>query len=350
MKAQVLYGPGDLRYEERPVPEPGEHELLIRVSSVGICGSDVPRILRTGAHIHPLIPGHEFSGVVEDCGYGSDASLRGRRVGVFPLIPCGCCEACRKKSYEMCRHYDYLGSRCDGGFAEYVRVPQWQLMPLPDEISDEAAAMLEPLAVAAHAMRRTEILPEDTVAVTGLGTIGQMLVMLLKDAGVKKIFAVGNKDFQKMTACGTGIPEEDFIDSRRGDAAKRVRELTDGRGCDVCFECVGRNETVKSTLDMAAIAGRVVLVGNPASDMGLERDLYWKILRSQLKLCGTWNSSFGGAGDEGDDWHYVADRISSGRIVPERLITHRFGLEGLPQGLHIMDSKTEDYIKIMLKP
>ncbi len=169
MKAHVLEKVNDLQFREVDMPEVPEGWVLVKVKNVGVCGSDIPRIYQTGAHRHPLIPGHEFAGEVVETG---------ERVGVFPLIPCGKCPQCRKKQYEMCADYNYLGSRCDGGFAEYVAVPKWNLLSLPDSVSFEDAAMLEPTAVAAHAMRAMAVQPDETICVCGLGTIGLLLVML----------------------------------------------------------------------------------------------------------------------------------------------------------------------------
>ena len=154
MKAWILHEIGEIQLEELEKPLPGRGEVLIAVKAAGICGSDIPRIYETGAHTHPLIPGHEFSGVVEAVGSEADAAWLGKRVGIFPLIPCRSCPPCANKLYEMCRHYDYLGSRRNGGFAEYAAVPVECLVELPDNVTFAEAAMLEPMAVAVHAMRR----------------------------------------------------------------------------------------------------------------------------------------------------------------------------------------------------
>ena len=195
MKAWILHGIGDIRLEETVRPKPAEREVLLAVRAVGICGSDIPRIYRTGAYSHPLIPGHEFAGEVVEVGKGVEPSWVGQRVGVFPLIPCGSCGPCQRKLYEMCRCYSYLGSRRNGGFAEYTAVPVQNLLRLPRQASYEEAAMLEPMAVAVHAMRRAGISMSDTVAVCGLGTIGLLLVMFLREAGISNILAIGNKNF-----------------------------------------------------------------------------------------------------------------------------------------------------------
>ena len=186
---------------------------------------------------------------------------------------------------------------------------------------------------------------EDKIAVCGLGTIGLLLVLFLKEAGFKNIFVIGNKAFQKETVFKEGLPEDNFCDSRREDAGRWLMERTGGAGADVFFECVGRNGTISQAVDLAAMSGRVCLMGNPFSDIAFPRDVYWKILRNQLTVMGTWNSSFTGKSD--DDWHYVMERLSCGAFSPERLISHRVSLEELSEGFEIMRDKTEDYIKIM---
>ena len=372
MKAWVLHGINDFVLEDVEKPIIGENEVLVAVRAAGICGSDIPRIYKSGAHVHPLIPGHEFSGVVVQTGEKVGETWSGKRVGVFPLIPCGECRPCKNRQYEMCRHYNYLGSRRDGGFAELVAVPKENLIELPDEVSFEEAAMLEPMAVAVHAMRRVlgdcchgsleqkltlndgalsqpdgNMADIGTVAVCGLGTIGLLLVMFLKDAGLNNILVIGNKEFQKQMALKIGITEEQYCDSRTQDVNQWIKEKTDGMGVDVFFECVGKNATLCQAVENTAPAGRVCLVGNPHSDMGLDQATYWKILRNQLKVTGTWNSSF--THEQTDDWHYVLERLRQGKIAPEKLISHKYALvePEMEQGFCIMRDKTEDYVKVM---
>ena len=391
MKAWVLHSINDIRYEEAEVPLLEEGEVRVRVKAAGICGSDIPRIYKTGAHKMPLIPGHEFSGVVEAVGKGASTYWMGKRVGIYPLIPCGKCKPCTCGHPEMCRNYDYVGSRRDGAFGEYVAVPVSSLIELPDEVSFEQAAMLEPMAVAAHAMIRgvgeedTAVSSDARIAVCGLGTVGLLFVMFLIDRGYRNIYVIGNKDTQKDRAAALGIPSDNFCDSRSQDVVKWLQDRTGGasdgteegiaearvarvarvargagEGVDVFFECVGKNECLSFGIDGAAPGGRVVLVGNPASDMGLNRDVYWKILRNQLTVMGTWNSTFlqrvdrGDSGDsleEGvlqDDWFYVISRLKSGSIRPEDLISHRFPLAELESGFRIMRDKTEEYCKVIM--
>lgn len=377
MKAWVLHDIAQINYEEIEKPDRKgqdrtEREVLVAVKAAGICGSDIPRIYKTGAYSFPLIPGHEFSGVVAECDAEEDQTWLGKRVGVFPLIPCRSCPSCRKHQYEMCKNYSYLGSRRDGGFADYVSVPVSNLIELPENVSYEAAAMLEPMAVAVHAMRKAGLFlvqknsdmanpfpeadhaakPEKCVVICGLGTIGMLLLMFLLDAGISDILVIGNKEFQKQKVLEMGLRENAYCSSKESDAEKWILERTNGNGADIFFECVGANETLGLGVNSLAPNGELILVGNPASDMKLDKAIYWKILRNQLTIKGTWNSSFlMEDGDairfEKDDWYYVLQRLSEKKIFPERLITHRFLLAELDKGFQLMRDKTEAYCKVM---
>ncbi len=345
MKAWVLHDIGDIRFEDVPKPEPKEGEVLLKVKAAGICGSDVPRVYQTGAHRMPLIPGHEFAGEVVDAGKAADEALIGKRVGVFPLIPCRKCGPCKAGYYEMCRNYNYLGSRCDGAFAEYVCAPAENLIEIPDEVPYEEAAMIEPMAVAVHALRKGMDGHPGNIAVWGLGTIGSMLAAFLHaNASWDKLIVIGNKDSQRERLKALDRSGVVYIDSRECNPVEQLKE--ECGGADLIFECVGKNEVLSGCVDAAAPGGCVVTVGNPASDMTLNRDIYWKILRNQLTVKGTWNSSF--TGDEKDDWHFVLDRLKNREINAKAFISHSFGLEELDKGLKLMRDKTEDYCKVMV--
>ena len=355
MKAYVLHGISDLRYEKinRPTLQPGQ--VLVKVQAAGICGSDIPRIYRTGAYHHPMTPGHEFSGLVVEVGEGVSREWEDKRVGIFPLIPCMGCSACRKQKYEMCSHYNYLGSRTDGGFAEYVAVPQWNLIELPIEVTYEQAAMLEPMAVAVHAIRQSGLMDAEgnpirgkekmSIAVCGLGTIGLFIVMLLKSLQYDTVYTMGNKDSQLYLAEKLGVSKECYCDVRNTETGNWLIKKTQGEGVDVFFECVGKNEVLTQGIDSVSPGGIVVIVGNPAGDMALEKAVYWKIVRRQITIQGTWNSSF--THNEDDDWHYVLNALKDGKIHPEQMITHRFPLNSLNKGFELMRDKSEDYVKVM---
>lgn len=362
MKAYVLDGIGQFNKRDVDIPSINNDEALVNVKAAGICGSDIPRVYKTGTYHFPTIPGHEFSGVVE-----SDGLWMGKRVGIFPLIPCMKCPQCQKKQYEMCSNYNYLGSRTDGGFAQYVKVPKWNLIELPENVAYEQAAMLEPMAVAVHAARQAGVICKNNtslgnnndcddainnaefvvtntvydkktkICIVGLGTIGLSLLMMLISEGFENVYAIGNKNIQRNAAVDLGLCEDKYIDSHEFESHDMQY--------DVAFDCVGTDKVVNSILNKVLPKGKVVLVGNPASDMNIDKKAYWQILRKQLTLIGTWNSSF--THEENDDWHYVIDKLSSGAIHPEKLISHKIQFDNLIDGFEIMRDKSEEYIKVM---
>lgn len=357
MKAWVLKDIGDISLQDVEVPIPDEGWVRIRVEACGICGSDIPRIYETGAHNMPLICGHEFSGVVEALGKNVSPDWMGKRVAVFPKIACGKCRHCREHHPMLCTDYDYVGSRRNGAFAEYVTAPAANLLELPDNVGFDEAAMLEPFAVAANAVRTAcywgYILDEDEpVAICGLGTIGLMVAALLLDEGHTNLYMIANKQTQIAKAKDFGISEDRICDSTKEDAAAWLNDMTGG-GVTVYFECVGSKESVGYGMDTCAQNGKLILVGNPRSDMTFSRDTYWNILRKSLVIKGIWNSSFTQSEPENkygptDDWHYALQVLAGGKAELSKLITHRFPIDELEKGFHIMRDKTEDYTKIMM--
>ena len=348
MKAYQLYEDGKFALEEVKDPQPAKDEAIIKVKKAGICGSDIPRIFNGKAHKYPLIPGHEFAGIVTEVGNNANHEWLGKRVGIYPLIPCGHCIPCSKGKYEMCLQYSYLGSRRNGGFAEYVAVPVRNLRALPEYVQWEDAALLEPLSVAIHAVRRWRENDKEgkTAAVCGLGTIGQMVIMVLKTMGVKHIIVLGNKQVQKDAAISSGVLAEDYLDSRTNDGGSRwIKEKTNGRGTDIFFECTGKSASYSLAIESAAPGSQIVLVGNPASDMVLRECTYGEILRRQLTISGTWNSTF--VHEAWDDWHYALTLLEKWKTLPSHIITHRFSMEKLLEGFLLMKGKKEEYIKVM---
>lgn len=345
MKAYVLNGINQLEYMDVPMPELRSGEVLVEVKAVGICGSDIPRIYETGTYHFPTIPGHEFAGVVHSVYDNSLQKWIGKRVGVFPLIPCKECLPCRNKQYEMCRHYDYLGSRRDGGFAEYVVVPVWNLIELPDNISFEVAAMLEPASVGIHALRQMNISKVQSATVFGPGTIGMLTAQWLRAFGVHNIYIVGTKDEQRVLAEKLGFVK--FINGKASDPAQEIGQNTNGVGTDLAIECTGYADVICQCLDVVKRGGDVVVIGNPHGDMCFTKDSCWKILRKQIHIHGTWNSSFIPE-DANDDWRGAIEAIVSNKIIPEKQITHRISFDDLKEGLELMKEKKEYYNKVMI--
>lgn len=345
MKAYVLNGINQLEYADVPLPQLKAGEVLVEVKAAGICGSDIPRIFETGTYHFPTIPGHEFSGMVHSVFDDSLNGWIGKRVGVFPLIPCMECVACQNKQYEMCMQYDYLGSRSDGGFAEYVAVPVWNLIELPDEVSFEAAAMLEPASVGIHALNRVDVQNVQSAAVFGTGTIGVLMAQWLRILGVEEVYLVGTNASQKELVETLGFVN--FCNKNEVDAVQYILNETTQMGVDLAIDCAGYSSVLADCLNVVKRGGEVLVVGNPHGDMELSKEVYWKLLRKQVRIIGTWNSSF--VPEEiSDDWKLTVENIVSGQLKPELQITHKFPFDKLKDGLEIMRTKKEFYNKVMV--
>jgi len=343
MKAQVLHNIGDLRLEELPTPMPREGEVLLRVGACGVCGSDIPRIFSKGTYRFPTIPGHEFAGTVAAVGKGVDPRLAGSRAAVFPLLPCRECGPCSVGAFAQCENYDYLGSRSDGAFAEYVRVPVWNLLPLPPDLSLEEAAMVEPAAVAAHALRRASVELGDSVLIFGAGPIGLLTALWAKASGAAKILLVDIDVERLRFARKIGLLH--LLDASKAGVSEWVRKKTEEQGADIVVEASGSAAALEQAMLCARTFGKVVLLGNPGGPMALSQDAYWAILRKELTLTGSWNSSFNDV--PRNEWKLAIDYMAAGKLDVKPLITHRVPLEGLWDHLLLMRDRTTFSNKIM---
>lgn len=341
MNACVLHAIADLRHESAPDPTPRRGEVVVRVGGCGVCGSDIPRVFTKGTYRFPLIPGHEFAGTVEALGDGVDPVWRGRRVAVFPLIPCMRCGACATGDYQLCEDYDYLGSRRDGAFAEYVCAPVWNLQPVPDAVSLEEAAMTEPTAVAIHAMRRGGLEAGDRVLILGAGPIGLLAALWAKAAGAGRV-VIGDIDAPRLEfAEGLGAGETVNVTSTGA-----VDELRNA--FDLAVEAAGAAPALAHCIQAACRKGRVVLLGNPAGAMTLPAEVYSAAMRKELTLSGTWNSSYGNV--PRNDWAAALNAMASKHLQVVPLITHRVGLEELPSALAMLRDRTTPAAKVMCVP
>jgi len=276
MKALVLEAYKRLAFKEVPEPHIGRQEVLVAVRACGICGSDVQGMDgSTGRRRPPVIMGHEASGVVCRAGPGVAAWQPGDRVTFDSTVYCGECGFCRAGRINLCNHRRVLGVSCedyrqDGAFAELVAVPQRVLYRLPDGLSFEHAAMVEPLAIAFHAVRRTPLTLNDTALVVGAGMIGLFLIQALRLAGCGKIIAVDLVPEKLKLARELGAT--DAIHAGTGQALAEVLARTNGAGADAAFEAVGLSQTVDLAVRGARKGGSVTLVGNlsPKVDLPLQ--------------------------------------------------------------------------------
>lgn len=332
MKAYSLHAIGELKYEEVRFPPCPSGWCIVRVKASGICSSDIPRIFVKGAYHFPLIPGHEFSGIVEKVADTENKYLIGRKVGVFPLIPCRKCLQCLIGNYELCANYDYLGSRRNGGFAEYAAVPVWNLVELDEQVSFTDAAMMEPLAVSLHAVKQLSLCKTDHVAIVGTGMIAFAAAQWARCQGVSSVTVFGRTEGKRRIA----------------ESIRDVRYATFEEGheqFDAVLEAVGNNDAIAQSLSLAKAGGRLVLMGNPTGTISLGQDAYWGILRKQLTLKGTWNSSYEKGAES--DWTEVQKGLADGSIETQNLISHVFPQERLGDALRIMSEHKEPYCKVM---
>ncbi|MDE0012812.1 MAG: galactitol-1-phosphate 5-dehydrogenase [Candidatus Poribacteria bacterium] len=348
MEALVLHGIGDLRLEKIPVPHLAEGEVRVRIGFCGVCGSDIPRIFVKGTYSFPTVCGHEFAGIVDACGPGVNDFAPGDAVAVFPLLWCGKCSACEQGKYVQCCDYDYLGSRSNGAFAEFVVAPRQNLIPVPQGVTLEEASMTEPAAVALHALRRIQTsLAGKTVAIFGAGPIGLMTAQWARIMGVAEIFLFDIIAEKLELAQRIGF--DNIFNSATEDPIKIINARTDGKGAHACIEAAGVPATYRHALGSVGRGGSVVFLGNPDADVTLPAVLISQLMRREVSILGTWNSDYSAAGND-DDWRTVLQAIASGMLTLTPLITHKIPLADSSDMLHKMWDKSEFYAKVLIHP
>jgi len=268
MNALVLTAPSTLELLERPTPAPVAGEVQLRIRACEICGSDLHGWDgSSGRRIPPLIMGHEAAGEIAAVGRGVDAWKIGDRVTFDSTIFCGECEFCREGQVNLCENRRVVGVapadyRQDGAFAEFLTLPARILHRLPDRMPSRRAAMVEPVSIAVHAVRRVDVGPEATVVVVGSGMIGLLVIQALRWAGAKKIIAIDREP--RRLALARQFGASDTFRPDDGDLVAQIRRGSSGRGADLVFEVVGGNSTVQLGLELLRKGGAMVLVGNLA--------------------------------------------------------------------------------------
>ena len=272
MRQAILTAPANFEIADAPAPEPGAGEALVRVCAVGVCGSDL-HMFKEGSiggitiadAGGPFVPGHECVGVVEDVGDAADGSLVGRRVFIEPAINCRTCRWCKSGKPNVCPHHTFLGLPPQQGcLCELMVHPARLCEPLPDEIDDDAAVLLEPLAIAVNSLDRVAPVEGGSVAVLGVGPIGLTHLMLLARAGAEPLIATDVLDYRLELAAKLGATHT--FNPTRDDVVAEVSALTGGHGAEFIFECAGQPDTFAQMVEIAGPAGRVGVVGIPAAD------------------------------------------------------------------------------------
>ncbi len=351
MKALRWHGKEDLRYEDVPEPSPRPGEVKVKIHLTGICGSDLheyqsgPLFITAEPHpvtgkTAPVTLGHEFSGEVVEVGEGVSNFKPGNRVTGDCVWSCGKCFYCMRNRPNLCPQAVYTGFHTDGSMAEYMVVSEVTLYKLPDSISDEIGALVEPLEVGVHAVRRSGLGIGDTVAIVGAGTIGICTFLAAKAAGVSKIFVVEISKARGERALAMGATA--VINPKEVDTAKQICELTGGLGADVSFDCVGLPVSGPLAVKLARKGGTVVIVGmspGPSPDFN-----FFSIQLSEKTVLGSAAYVRGEAPS-------VIDLLTSKRIEPSGLITGKVALKDAEgRGFKELINNPEKHLKVLLQP
>lgn len=346
MKAAVYRGVDDVRLETVPVPEIGAGEILVRVHSCGVCGTDLKKI-STGSHSAPRIFGHETSGVVAAVGEGIRTFRPGERVVVFHHIPCRECFYCRHKTFAQCPVYKKVGCTAGfepsgGGFAEYVRVMDWIVehgtVRIPDGVSFEQACFVEPVNTCMKGIEALRLERGETVLTIGQGPIGIVLSVLAKQAGASLITS---DLYAERLKIGSSSGLTLTIDASRQNVVERVRELTEGRGADAVILAVGSNSLIRTAMDAARPGGRVLLFAQ--TQHGEATFDPAAVCVEEKTLVGSYSAS---VDLQEQSVRFVMDR----EMDLERLISHRFPLEQSTEALRLAAHPQPSSMKVVIQP
>lgn len=317
MKSVVIYAEGDVRVEERPMPQlQNEDDVLVKVVCSGLCGSDIPRIFAHGAHYYPITLGHEFSGYVESYGSNITDLQPGDAVACVPLLPCFHCPQCERGFYSLCKQYQFVGSRSEGGNAEYIVVKRANLLRLPSDMPVADGAFIEPITVGLHAFHLAQGCEGKNVIIVGAGTIGLLALQCARELGAKSVTAIDINP-QKL-ALAQQLGATHTFNSREMSAAEIQAAMKDATFDQLVLETAGTPQTVSLAIEVAGPRAQLALVGTLHHDLTLSAGVFGQILRKELSLIGSWmNYSSPWPGEE---WATAARLLTEKRLQLAPLI------------------------------
>lgn len=345
MHAAVLYDNKVIKFEDIEEMKVNSNEVRVKVMAAGICGSDTHKMQGVWKYPLPAVMGHEFSGIITEKGKNIKTYSIGDRVAVAPFIPCRECIFCEKGEYSLCTNYKMIGSHRFGAFAENVVVPSSNLLPIGD-LSFEEGAMIEPLAVAMHAIQGIKPELGDVVVVFGIGTIGLLVVQALHVAGVKAVIAVDISEEKLEEAKSYGVKYT--INSMEEDLEEKVNEYTNGLGANIAIECAGSKITQEQCLRVVCKKGKIGYVGIAYQDVLLPEKSFENIFRQELTIQGFWNSY--SAPFPGKEWTNGIEFVKQGRIKLRSMISHRFPLNQTKEAFDMMLNRKQPFNKVMIIP
>lgn len=310
MKAAVLYGNREIRYDDWETPKTQAGTVLVHVRATGICGSDVPRVLHNGAHFYPVVLGHEFAGDVAEVGEGVTSVRVGDTVTGAPLLPCMRCDDCGSGNFSLCKNYSFIGSRQQGSFAEYVVLPEQNAVKYDPHIPYEQAAMFEPSTVALHGVLCGDYRPGGRVAVLGCGTIGIFALQWAKILGAREVSAFDIDDGRLALAERMGARET--VNTQKESYADRAQQITQGRGFDYVFEAAGNPATIQMGFALAGNKAHMCCIGTPHTELRFTPAQWEQLNRKEFVLTGSWMSY--SAPFPGREWTMTAHYFASGEL------------------------------------
>lgn len=338
MKALYTTEPGQYGLAERPLPEPGPDEALVKVSHAAICHTDVIiRAGKAGHVIYPFIPGHEFSGVVTACGANVKYLRPGAAVAPHTMMGCGVCPACRRGDSGGCEYYDELGSRRDGGFAEYCTIPARYLFELPANVSLAEGALVEPLANAVSATRQAQIRQGDRVVIIGPGPIGLLAVQIALLSHPASVTLVGTRD--ERLAVGAAMGATQTVNVQQPGAVEELKAGLGRKGADVVIECAGNRSALDLAMQIAGWRARIAVEGVYGVDEMVPISPYSLLLSRAISLFGIngWNTA---------DFMQALELLRYGLVDVKPLITHTFALSDWEEAFDLVTRRKSEALKV----
>lgn len=344
MKAAVLYAPNDIRVEEMDLPVLEANEILVKVKATGICGSDLPRVLGDAAHHYPIVLGHEFAGVVDRIGRGVTKVKVGDRVAGAPLKPCNQCDDCRSGNYAQCKHYSFIGSRVNGSWAEFVALPEGNAIPFDEDVSFEEAALVEPSAVALHALQLIGFQGGQHVAVLGGGNIGLLVLQWAKILGAREVTVFDIDDDRLQTARKLGA--DHIINSANPGFENEWKRITGQKGFGVVMETAGSDVTMRQSFELAANKAKVCFVGTPSRDLTFSHKQFELMNRKEFTLTGSWMSY--SAPFPGKEWETTLHFLRKGQLNLKDVVFQTLYLDEINEAFQLYRTPGAVKGKIML--